>query len=76
MSRGDKSADPNKQERRAGAGAKGHEQKGLARPEAGARVWAAANKLHGGGKKMASRRKLPSGPLGGSGRKTNVSRSS
>ena len=41
-----------------------------------ARAWADANKLHDGGKKAASRRKLPSGPLGGSGRKTNLSRSS
>ena len=37
---------------------------------------ATANKLLGGAKKAEARRKLPSGPLGGSGRKTNVSRSS
>lgn len=76
MPRGDKSVDTDKQRRQAGAIEKGREQKGLARPEAEARAWAAANKLHGGGKNMASRRKLPSGPLGGSGRKTNLARSS
>lgn len=61
---------------KAGAMEKGAQQKGVARPEAEARAWAAANKLHSGGKKMASRQKLPSGPLGGSGRKTNLARSS
>jgi len=76
MPRGDKSADTDKQKRQASAIEKGHEQKGVARPEAKARAWAAANKLDGGGKKAASRRKLPSGPLGGSGRKTNLARSS
>lgn len=50
--------------------------KGAARSEAEARAWASANQLHGGGNKIAARRKLPSGPLGGSGRKTNLSRSS
>lgn len=69
MPRGDKSVDTDKQKRPAGAIEKG-------RPEAEARAWAAANKLHSGGKKIASRRKLPSGTLGGSGRKTNLSRSS
>ena len=76
MPRGDKSADTDKQKRQARAIEKGHEQKGVVRPEAEARAWAAANKLHGGGNKIASRRKLPSGPLGGSGRKTNLARSS
>ena len=76
MSRGDKSDDTHTQERQAGAIVRGREQKGVARPDAEARAWAAANKLHGGGKKAASRRKLPSGPLGGSGRKTNLARSS
>lgn len=38
------------------------------------RGWAAAHKRPG--KEFAARRKLPSGPLGGSGRKTNISRSS
>ena len=76
MPRGDKSADTDKQKRQARATENDHEKKGAARPEAETRAWAAANKLHGGGKKMESRRKLPSGPLGGSGRKTNLARSS
>ena len=64
------------QKRPPGATENGREKKTAPRPEAEARAWAAANKLHSGGKEMASRRKLPSGPLGGSGRKTNLSRSS
>lgn len=76
MPRADKSADTNKQKRQASAIAKGDHQKGVPGPQAEARAWAAANQLHGGGKKVDSRRKLPSGPLGGSGRKTNRSRSS
>lgn len=50
-------------------------QKPAPRP-AEPRSWPTANKTLGGGKKAEARRKLPSGPLGGSGRKTNVSRSS
>lgn len=76
MPRGDKSADTDKQKRQSPGTEKGQQQKGVARPEAEARAWAAANKLHGGGNKVASRRKVPSGPLGGSGRKTNLARSS
>lgn len=76
MSRGNKSVDTDKQERQAGAIENGRGKKGVARREAEARAWAAANKLHSGGKKSASRQKLPSGPLGGSGRKTNLARSS
>jgi hypothetical protein len=79
MPRGDKSVDTKTQQRQAGSIEKGQRQKGVARPEAATRAWAAANKLHSGGKKIASRRKLPSGPsgpLGGSGRKTNLARSS
>ncbi|WP_202883247.1 hypothetical protein [Ramlibacter lithotrophicus] len=76
MSRGIKSVDTDQQERQAGAIRKGREKKGVALPEVGTRAWAAANKLHSGGKKFASRNKLPSGPLGGSGRKTNLARSS
>lgn len=76
MPRGDKSVDTDKQKRQARATEKGGEQKGVARPEAEARAWAAANKLQSGAKKFASRRKLPYGPLGGSGRKTNLARSS
>jgi hypothetical protein len=76
MPRGDKSAYTDKQKRPAGAIEKGQGQKGVAPPEAEARAWAAANKLHGGGKKISSGRKVPSGPVGGSGRKTNLARSS
>jgi hypothetical protein len=75
MPRGDKSIDTDEQQRQAAAVDKRHPQKG-ARPAAQARSWAAANKLHSGRKKFASRQKLPSGPLGGSGRKTNLARSS
>jgi hypothetical protein len=74
MPRRDISTDTNK--RQAGAIATGDHQKAGPRPLAEARAWATANKLHGGGKKADSRRKVPSGPLGGSGRKTNLSRSS
>ena len=76
MPRRDKSADTDQQKRQAGASEKGYEQKGVAGPEAGARSWAKVNKLHGGGKKIATGRKVPSGPVGGSGRKTNLARSS
>jgi len=76
MPRRGKTADKDKQKRQARTIEKGNEQKGMARPEVETRAWAAANKLHGGGKKIASRQKLPSGPLGGSGRKTNLARSS
>ena len=76
MSRRDKSAAIDKQKRQVGAIEKGQAQKGVARPEAETRAWATANKLHGGGNKIAARRKVPSGPLGGSGRKTNLARSS
>jgi hypothetical protein len=76
MPQGNKSASTNKQKRQAGAMDKGREQRGAARPEAETRAWATVNKLHGGGKKIGSRRKVPSGPVGGSGRKTNLARSS
>jgi hypothetical protein len=55
---------------------KDHEQKGVTRPAGEARAWAKPNKLNGAGMKIASGRKIPSGPVGGSGRKTNLSRSS
>ena len=74
MPREEKSSGTNK--RRAAAVQTGDAQQGVPRPQAQARAWATANKLHDGGKKVASRRKVPSGPLGGSGRKTNLSRSS
>ena len=54
----------------------GDAQRDVTRHRAGARAWATVNKLPGGGKKIDARRKVPSGPLGGSGRKTNLSRSS
>lgn len=76
MPQGDKSASTEKQKRRAGAIDPGDEQKGAARAGAEARAWATANKLHGGSKKIGSGRKVPSGPVGGSGRKTNLARSS
>ena len=76
MPRGDKSADTSKQKRKGGATGKAQEQKGGAGPNAGVRAWASANSLHDGGKKVGSRRKVPAGPLGGSGRKTNLARSS
>ena len=75
MPQGDKSSYTDKQKRPAGATDKG-EQKAVARPEAQARAWASANKLHGPGKKIGARAKIPSGPVGGSGRKTNLARSS
>ncbi|MFL6694236.1 MAG: hypothetical protein ACJ8GO_14900 [Ramlibacter sp.] len=76
MPKGDKSAHPDKQRRQAGAIEKGYEQQGVTRPGAEARAWATVNKIHGGGKKIGSGRKVPSGPVGGSGRKTNLARSS
>jgi hypothetical protein len=75
MPQGDKSAYTYKQNRQGGVIEKGYEQKGVARPEAEARAWATVNKLHGGGK-SGSGRKVPFGPVGGLGRKTNLSRSS
>ncbi len=54
----------------------GDAQRDIARPKGEARAWATVHKLPGGGKKMDARRNVPSGPLGGSGRKTNQSRSS
>jgi hypothetical protein len=38
--------------------------------------WPTGSKLNGAGMKMALGRKIPSGPVGGSGRKTNLARSS
>ena len=76
MQQREKSADTDKQKRQAGAIEKGCEQKTVGRPEVEARAWATVNKLHSRGKKIGSGRKVPSGPVGGSGRKTNLSRSS
>jgi hypothetical protein len=75
MPQRDKSARTDKQKRQAGAIEKGSGQ-GMARPEAGTRAWPTVNKVHGGGKKIGSGLKVPSGPVGGSGRKTNLARSS
>lgn len=52
----------------------GEAPKDAARPRHDPRAWVPVNKLPG--KKSDARRNLPSGPLGGSGRKTNISRSS
>jgi hypothetical protein len=48
----------------------------VTRPKRDARAWVTVNKLPGESKKVDARRNVPSGPLGGSGRKTNLSRSS
>jgi hypothetical protein len=71
MPQASKSAD--KQKRTA---EKGKEPKSAGHPEAGARAWASASKLRGAGQKFPVGRKVPSGPVGGLGRKTNLTRSS
>ena len=77
MPQGDKPAHSEKQKRQAGAMESGPGQKGVGRPAAQARApGPATNKLHGGGKKIALGRKVPFGPVGGLGRKTNLARSS
>ena len=75
MPQKDKSVQAAKQQPQAKAVEKGHEQKGVAGPQATVRPWATGSKLNGAGK-IALGRKIPSGPVGGSGRKTNLSRSS
>lgn len=52
----------------------GRAEKDSARHGRDTRGWVAANKRSC--KEFEARRNLPSGPLGGSGRKTNISRSS
>ena len=52
----------------------GRAEKDAARLGRDTRGWVAANKRLG--KEFEARRKLPSGPMGSSGRKTNISRSS
>ena len=74
MSKRDKDGDAEKPESAAPQG--GDASRDVARPKAESRAWGTVNKLPGAGKKFDARRNLPSGPLGGSGRKTNVSRSS
>jgi hypothetical protein len=76
MPQGDKSACTDQQKRQTRANEKGPEQKGVTGRKAEARGWATANKLPGRGKQIDARRNVPSGPVGGSGRKTNLSRSS
>jgi hypothetical protein len=76
MPQRDKSANTDEEMRQGGAIEKGHEQKSAARPEAEGRTWPAVKNLHGGGNKFGSRQKVAFGPVGGSGRKTNASRSS
>ena len=74
MSKRDKGVDENKQKRETVE--QGDSQRDVSRPKVEARAWATINKLPGGSKKIHARRKVPYGPLGGSGRKTNQSRSS
>lgn len=75
MSKRDKDVDAHTQKRATTEG--GDAQRAVAaRPGSETRGWASVNKLPGAGKKIDARRKVPSGPLGGSGRKTNLSRSS
>ena len=74
MSKQDNDIDAQKQKRETLEG--GNAQQDVARAKGEARAWGTVNKLHGGGKKFDARRNVPSGPLGGSGRKTNQSRSS
>lgn len=74
MPQGGKSADTAKEKRQVGAIRKG--QKSASRPAAEARASGNVNKLQGGGKNNGSGRKVPFGPVGGSGRKTNLARSS
>lgn len=72
MSKQHKRVDPLAQ-KRASSDA-GDAEKDASRRGRDTRAWVTANKLPG--KKFDARRNLPSGPLGGSGRKTNISRSS
>jgi hypothetical protein len=57
-------------------GNKSGTQKGVAGPKPQARPRAPVDKLNGEVKAMKSGRKVPFGPVGGLGRKTNLSRSS
>ena len=74
MSKRDKDVDARTQKRKISE--QGDAHRDVARHKAESRAWAAVNKLPGAAKKIDARRKVPSGPLGGSGRKTNRSRSS
>lgn len=72
MSKPYKRADPREQKHAPNDA--GRAEKEAARLGRDTRGWVAANKRPG--KEFEARRNLPSGPLGGSGRKTNISRSS
>ena len=72
MSKPHKRADPHAQ--KSAPSDAGDARKDAARLGRESRAWVPAEKLPG--KKFDARRNLPSGPLGGSGRKTNISRSS
>ena len=74
MPKQDKDVDAHKQKRETVEG--GDARRDIARARGEAQAWGTVNKLPGGGKKIDARRNIPSGPLGGSGRKTNQSRSS
>jgi hypothetical protein len=76
MPRGNKSTSAQNRKRQADAVEKGHKPQGEARPDGQGRTWASVSKPPGGVKNIGSRRKVPSGPIGGSGRKTNLARSS
>lgn len=74
MSKPDKDVDAHMKRRQTIEGADA--QRDVAGPKREERAWATVNQLPGGGKRIDARRKVPSGPVGGSGRKTNQSRSS
>ncbi len=76
MQQRDKSATTAKHQPQAKAIEKGYERKRVGGPQAEGRAWTTGSKLNGGGQKIALGRKVPSGPVGGSGRKTNLARSS
>lgn len=76
MPQGNKSAATRNRKSQADAIGKGHKPQGEGRPGGQARAWASASKPPGGVRNIGSRRKVPSGPIGGSGRKTNLARSS
>lgn len=74
MPQGDKSADTAKGKRQRGATNK--DLKSVGRPGSEARALATVHEHQGGSKNNGSGRKVPFGPVGGSGRKTNLARSS
>ena len=74
MSKRSKGVHVNKQKRETVE--EGAAQTGAVRPKIEARAWTTLSKLPSGSNRTDARRKVPHGPLGGSGRKTNLSRSS